>query len=54
MLAGGAAEGAGVGVGECSATRDMLAVVFGALDGCHWRMEEVGVLVLVVTEERVS
>jgi hypothetical protein len=41
MLAGGADEGAGVGVGDCSATRDMLAVVLGALGGCYWRMEVV-------------
>lgn len=48
MLAGGADEGAGVGVGECSATRDMSAMVSGALGGCYWRMEEGGgVLVLV-------
>ena len=42
MLAGGADEGAGagVGVGECSAARDMLAVL-GAWGGCYWRMEVV-------------
>ena len=54
MLAGGAAEGAGVGAGECSATRDMLAVVLGALGGCYWRMEVVWVMVLVVLKESVS
>ena len=41
MLAGGTDEGAGVGVGECSAARDMLTAVLGALGGCYWRMDVV-------------
>lgn len=52
-MAGGADEGAGVGVGEWSAARDMLAALLGALGGCYWRMEVVGVPVPVVREERV-
>jgi hypothetical protein len=40
MLAVGADEGAGVGVGEGSAARDMLVVAVGR-GGCYWRMEVV-------------
>jgi hypothetical protein len=40
MLAVGADEGAGVGVGECSAARDMSVVAVGR-DGCYWRIEVV-------------
>lgn len=54
MLAGGADEDAGVEVGEWSAARDILAAVLDALGGCYWRMEEVGVPVLMAMEESVS
>ena len=54
MLAGGADEDAGVEVGEWSAARDMLAAVLDALGGCYWRMEVVGVPVLMAMEESVS
>jgi hypothetical protein len=40
MLAVGAEEGAGAGVGEGSAARDMLVVAGGRGD-CYWRMEVV-------------
>jgi hypothetical protein len=50
MLAVGAEEGAGAGVGEGSAARDMLVVAGGRGD-CYWRMDVVWEKKMVLAAE---